>query len=407
MSTQHSDQTGSSPASHAAPCRIFTGEFLAVLLVQFAFGVTFSSYYLLPNYLLSHRHDAPWVLGAAQGAFALAGVVTIPLIGKLLDTWGRVTTQRAAIAVGTVAYALFAYADTHASIIGLRFVQGIAFSAVFNAGATLTVDMTPEGRRAEALGYFASAMMITNAIGPALGEQIAFSYGWRWSFTAVALWGVLALVASLFVRERVTAVTDTTRRASAARVQFSLPLTATIAGGFGLGVGVGAFKNFVPALSLLLGGERTAWIFVAFTIGALTLRTLFGTLPDRLGAERASVIALYAYGAALLMASCMWDTTSLLVVSVAIGVAHGLAYPALSAAVVAGVPAAARGRATTYLTGGFNLGLALGTAGLTPLAPWLGFNGLLVAAASAVTGVAVFGHRVEAQRRRTLLSAVH
>jgi MFS family permease len=64
-------------------------------------------------------------------------------------------------------------------------------------------------------------------------------------------------------------------------------------------------------------------------------------------------------------------------VSFGIGLAHGLGYPAIGALAISLGDPRVRGRITAWLTGGFNLGFALSTAGFARFEPELGYRGLV------------------------------
>jgi MFS family permease len=397
------------PPKRPAPDQpLFTPVFGAVLGIQFAYGITFSAYHLLASYLLAQRGDPPWVLGAAQGAFAVTGVVSAPFIGNLVDRWGRLNSLRAALLLGAASHAAFAFADSVSFILVLRALHGICFPAVFNSLATITVDGAPSSRRAEALGYFASAMMATNAVGPVVGESVAAHIGWFGAWFQVGAWALLALLLTVplgralirlerspLARHDESGLGPDIEYSGAPVASLALFLApgmrATLLGGIAMGLGVGIAKNFFPALLLDLGNARTAGLFVAFTVGALFIRTAFGSLPDRLGARRASLIALSGYGVSLIFGALSPDALWLTLAMGAAGLSHGLAYPALSALVVSHVSRAGRGRATAYLTGCFNLGFGLGTAGLSPFAPALGYRLLIGIGAVAVFAAALRG----------------
>jgi MFS family permease len=160
-------------------------------------------------------------------------------------------------------------------------------------------------------------------------------------------------------------------------------LVAAYLGSTALGVGVGASKTFIPALMVEAGIERVAPYFAAFTLGAVVQRLAFGWVPDRIGHRQASGLSLVVYGVAMLAVLAIapsWVHW----LSVVIGLAHGMSYPAIGALAVSLGDDAARGRITAWMTGGFNLGFALSTAGLAPLEGAVGYSGLV-----AIGGIAV------------------
>ena len=72
----------------------------------------------------------------------------------------------------------------------------------FNSAGTITADIAPKGRMAEAIGFFGAANLGMNAVSPTLGEILADSTGWRGVFAASATAGVLAALLSTRLRDR-------------------------------------------------------------------------------------------------------------------------------------------------------------------------------------------------------------
>ncbi|HEX2879625.1 MAG TPA: hypothetical protein VHO25_08805, partial [Polyangiaceae bacterium] len=161
------------------------------------------------------------------------------------------------------------------------------------------------------------------------------------------------------------------------RIAYSATLLCAYLGSLALGVGVGVTRNYVSALALLLGATVIAPLLAAFSVGAIVQRAFFGFIPDRIGAQRATFLSLLVYGVAVLALAGGSGQVVFVALCVVVGLAHGTAYPAVSLLAIQEVGSNARGRVTAHITGAFNLGLLLSTAGLAPLAPTLGFRALI------------------------------
>lgn len=344
---------------------------MTLLFVQFAYGTAFSTFFALPKYLIERLHADATLVGNAHGAFAIVGVVLVPVIGSALDRFGRSPVQVLGLAIGAVSFAVFGWVEAPWAILLLRAVHGLSFALTFNAGAALAADLAPPARRGEGIGYFGTAMLVTNGFGPWLGEVVAEHWGW----TAVFVGCGICSAGACLLASRIAAPAVATSLGPRARA-VSPALLAAYGAAFALGVGVGVSKTFVPALLVEAGLPRIAPYFLAFTAGAMVQRTLLGSLPDRLGHRRATGVALLGYGC-FMVAVILLDTEWVPWLALGVGVAHGLGYPAIGALAVGLGEDAARGRITTWITGGFNLGWALSTAGLGRLEPELGYAGLV------------------------------
>lgn len=382
------------PAPALSEESLFSRTFLLILAVQFSAGVPFATFSLLPKYLLAERHEPAWVLGASEGAFALVGVLLTPWVGRWLDSWGRRKVLVGSLLIATSSYWLFPFADNTFEYIVLRAVHGIAFVLEFNACATLVVDIAPIGRRAQAIGYFGAAGMLTNAAGPVVGEAIAAHFGWGWAFAQCSLWSLGGLYCARKLPEPNALVQGVHGESG---IKYSRMLLLAYLGSLALGMGVGVTRNYVSALVLTLGATVIAPLLAAFSVGAIVQRAFFGFIPDRIGARRATFLSLLVYGITVLVLAGANGQVVFIALCVVVGLAHGTAYPAVSSLAIQEVASNARGRVTAHLTGAFNVGLLLSTAGLAPLAPILGFRALIACGGATVLLVALcFVDRKEA-----------
>jgi predicted MFS family arabinose efflux permease len=239
-------------------------------------------------------------------------------------------------------------------------------------------------------------MLSTNALGPWLSEIIAEALGWPYAFIGCSFYSLLAVGFALLLPRTRSAPPNHRPKGT-----HHVGLLAAYIGSVALGIGVGSSKTFIPALLVESGAARIAPYFIAFTLGALIQRTLFGWLPDRLGHLRASGCALSLYGLSMLLVLLL-DVSWVFWISVLIGIAHGMGYPAIGALAVSLGDPAARGRVTAWVTGGFNLGFAISTAGFARLEPGLGYAGLVALGGGSLLFAAVLVPALVARHERTL-----
>src|SRR3954467_5769498 len=69
--------------------RLLSGPFVLVLCVQFCFGLSYSTFFLLPKFLARQFHANPDAIGAVAACALLAGVLASPWTGAWLDRGAR------------------------------------------------------------------------------------------------------------------------------------------------------------------------------------------------------------------------------------------------------------------------------------------------------------------------------
>ncbi|HEY6556503.1 MAG TPA: MFS transporter [Polyangiaceae bacterium] len=356
---------------HAAPVveRLITPAFALIVAMQLAFGFGFSIFFLLPKYLTTSLHAGPDAVGWVSASAVVAAVLAVPLLGRAIDHYDR----RYLIVAGALGSALCALCFTLVQSVGLallllRAVQGVSMALVFNAAATLVTDLAPPARMGQALGLFGLSALITNAVAPAIAESVAVRSGWSAVFVMSAASATLCASLALFLPRPVRSHAH----AHAGRPSYG-PRVLKILYAIGIvGLAFGTLFTFSLPFALSLGAREVSNFFIGYTLTAATLRILLGSWADRVGRPRVAVGALAVYCTAL-FAACGLQPQWLGALGALMGAGHGLAYPALNAMVVEGVPVQHRGRVMSLFNGCFNAGVALSTLTLGAVAKEFGY----------------------------------
>ncbi|MEV6395772.1 MFS transporter [Streptomyces sp. NPDC051907] len=129
--------------------------------------------------------------------YLLAVTVTLPVYGKLSDTFGRKPVLVAGIALFLVGSLLCAAAWNMASLIAFRVVQGLGGGALQGTVQTIAADLYPLKERPKIQARLSTVWAVSAVAGPAVGGLLAAYADWRWIFLinlpvgAVALWLVV------------------------------------------------------------------------------------------------------------------------------------------------------------------------------------------------------------------------
>jgi EmrB/QacA subfamily drug resistance transporter len=137
-------------------------------------------------------------------AFNLTFAVLMPLTGWLGDRAGR--RRLFCWAVGTVALggAGAMSAPTLPALIAFRVLQGVGTAAILPTVMAIITDVYTDQRRGRALGVWAAANGLGQAVGPPLGGLIASAWSWRLVFAPTVPLAVLAALGALVLLPRGT-----------------------------------------------------------------------------------------------------------------------------------------------------------------------------------------------------------
>ncbi|GAA3697668.1 DHA2 family efflux MFS transporter permease subunit [Microlunatus aurantiacus] len=233
--------------------------------------------------------QAQWV----QEVYTLVFASLLLVCGRLADRSGR----RRLFALGALIFALAsvlaALADSGASLIAARAVQGVGGALMLPTSLSL-LNATFRGRdRGIAFGIWGATIGGTAALGPLLGGWLTTAFSWRWAFginiplSAVVIIGLFLLV-------------DESRDPSAARgVDWRGAILSTI--GFGalvFGLIEGRTYGWLTSTDTLLsiGGWTWPWTLspvpVAFVVGGAGLTIFVLVQRVRNAAGRVSMLDL-------------------------------------------------------------------------------------------------------------------
>ncbi|MBT2443813.1 MFS transporter [Streptomyces sp. ISL-36] len=125
--------------------------------------------------------------------YLLAVTVTLPVYGKLCDTFGRKPVLIAGIVLFLIGSLLCAAAWNMASLIAFRIVQGLGGGALQGTIQTIAADLYPLKERPKIQAKLSSVWATASVAGPAAGGLLAGYADWRWIFLINLPVGLVAL----------------------------------------------------------------------------------------------------------------------------------------------------------------------------------------------------------------------
>ncbi len=336
---------------------LLSRDFVRVILINTFFHLNFTSFFLLPLFIKSLGGDEAEI-GIVMGVAGIASIVVIPFTGSLIDRFGRKPFLLYGNLIMTIVALLFANLNTLniPAFILLRIIQGFGFAFTFVSAQTIVIDIVPESRRAEGLGFFGVFTMGTHALGPAIGEIIQSKFGFSTLFLCAVIFSIIAIFLSRSIKEtgvRGEKFTNPFVFLMNSQNLYGTLFTTIICGG-----GFASVLVFITTYMQKLSLKPVSAFFLSYTISAILTRIFLGQLADRYERSWIIIPSMLLYGMSIL---CLIFTKNmfLLVLDAAIfGIAHGFIYPAMGAMVV-DISGDARGKGLSFYSGSFSLGFTL------------------------------------------------
>jgi len=365
---------------------------LALLITACAIGTTeFIISGLLPQVSADLGVDIP-TTGLLVTGYAMGVVIGGPITTVLTARLSRRTALLALVAVFISANVLCALSTSFAATLAARIMSAFAHGAFFGIATVVATGLVPDGRRASAIALIGVGVMTANIFGVPGGTALGQAFGWRATFWAISIAGVVALAAMVFWLPAGGGGHSMDLRAEIR----ALGRRKVLTGLFMLflhGVGLfGLFTFVAPLLTTVSGFPLTEvpLLLLLFGIGAIVGSLLSGRLADwRLELSIAIVfiaqVLLY-----LLLGLFAGIRVAMYFLMVLLGFV-GMAAAAPIRAYILNAARDAPSLAATFSSSAFNLGVAAGaTTCSIALAsgasyaqlPWLG-------AACSIIGVAI------------------
>ena len=124
----------------------------------------------------------------------LAMAVSIPVVGKLSDIYGRRGFYIAGLIIFMLGSILAGMAQGFWWLVGARAVQGLGMGALQTLSQTIIGDILSPRERGRYMGYLGAVFGVALVVGPLAGGWITDSLSWRWLFFVNLPLGVAALV---------------------------------------------------------------------------------------------------------------------------------------------------------------------------------------------------------------------
>ncbi|MBC7147997.1 MAG: MFS transporter [Rhizobium sp.] len=239
--------------------------------------------------------------GLLISGYALGVVVGAPILTAFAGRMKSRTILLLLMVVFTIGNAACALAPNFEALMVARLVTALAHGTFFGVGSVVATSLVAEDRRASAIAVMFTGLTVANIAGVPLGTWLGQEYGWRMTFWAVAVVGVIAFAVLAIFLPKEDAAADKTEKGTSLSVLFSEPVVTSLAMTvLGFAAVFAVFTYIAPILTQVSGFAETAVspILLLFGAGLVVGNLLGGRLADR-NLDRALILSLGGLGVVL------------------------------------------------------------------------------------------------------------
>lgn len=335
----------------------------ALTVGAFGIGVT---EFIIMGLLLDVSRELNVTIAAAGlliSGYALGVTIGAPLLTTLTANWPRKQVLVSLMVIFIVGNAACALAPNYGWLMAARVLTALTHGTFFGVGAVVATGLVAEDKRASAIAIMFNGLTMATVLGVPFGTWLGQHFGWRATFWAVSLVGVIALIVlALLLPQENDKQEATDWRAdlrAIARFSVLLGLLTTVLGYAGV---FAVFTYIVPLLTEISGFDESATspILLVFGGGLVAGNLLGGRLADR-NLGHAIIGTLVALAITLATMALALDSRTLVIVFVGLMGATAFATVApLQMWVLSKADGADQSLASSFNIGAFNLGNALG-----------------------------------------------
>lgn len=185
-----------SASQHKVKQNTGTWALLALAISAFGIGTTeFVPVGLLAS-IANDLNIGITLAGLLISGYAIGVAVGAPILTALTNRMSRKSLLMSLMVVFIIGNAVAALSPSFEILLVARFITAFSHGVFFSIGATIAVQLVSPEKKGSAIALMFTGLTIAIVTGVPLGTFIGQAFGWRATFWAVALLGVIAIISS-------------------------------------------------------------------------------------------------------------------------------------------------------------------------------------------------------------------
>lgn len=297
------------------------------------------------------------LIGTIIGMFSVTALLMRPITGTAIDSLNKKYLLIACMSIITAAIFGYSISFSVPVLIAFRLLHGIGMAFSGALCLTMATDSLPSSKIASGIGVYTLGAVIAQAVGPAIGLEIAEIFNCNAAFITAGILNVIAVLMATQMKytpgeSKKFRFSLSGMIAKEALIPASMTFLATLAtAGINSFLVLYAESKSIPGVSLF---------FTVNSIAVLVTRPTIGALSDKYGLDKTIIPCLGFYVLSMITMAIADSPIMLYISSALYALGYGTAYPSIQALAMKVVPAAKRGAGTNTLYIGTDSAYLLG-----------------------------------------------
>ncbi len=161
-------------------------------------------------------------------AYLLASTISVPIVGRLTDIYGRKIFFIGGIAIFLIGSVLAGTSGSMTQLIAFRAIQGIGGGVIMANSFVAIADLFPPEERGKFQGFIGVVFGMSSVIGPTLGGFITDNFSWQWIFLINIPVGIPVLLLIAWFFPKISSEVENRKLDYAGMVTLILAVTPTL-----------------------------------------------------------------------------------------------------------------------------------------------------------------------------------
>jgi len=245
----------------------------------------------LPS-LLNELNISGTIAGYLVAAFALVQLLTSPITGKLVDSYGRKKLIVIGLIIFGISEALFGLGKSVEVLFISRMLGGLSAACIMPAVTAFIYDVTPSKHLSKVLGYMSASITTGFIVGPGIGGFLS-EISIRLPFLVACLLGFIAAIITLLLLKEPTRRLEEQKNSSVSKSErgwkkvfipmFFIAFLIIFVASFGLAIFESLFSLFMDHKFAFTPKDIAIVITGGAIVGAIGQVGMFGYLVKKFG----------------------------------------------------------------------------------------------------------------------------